>query len=151
MKEIQEKIRELIQPILDECHAFLVDMSVRNDRTGKLVQAFVDTDKGITIDECAHINRGLGRELDRLGIFQTPYRLEVSSPGLEKPLSLLRQYNKNIGRRLKVAYRKEGATATFVGTLVSVREKLLEFRTDADESVTLDLSQIIESKVELPW
>lgn len=151
MTEIQEKIRDLLQPILASGQAFLIEALVRNDRNGKLVQVFVDTDKGITIQECAQISRELGKELDRLGILQTSYRLEVSSPGTERPLILLRQYPKNVGRRFKVTYREGEATKQVVGTLVSVDETRLQFKPEDAESVTTDFSTIIESKVVLPW
>ena len=58
---------------------------------------------GITIDDCANLNRELSKELDEITLsLQDSYLLEVSTPGLDQPLKLKRQYKKNIGRRLKV-------------------------------------------------
>lgn len=151
MTEILEKLKELLIPIAESSGAFVVDVAVRNERGGKLIQAFVDTDKGITIGQCAEISRELARQLDLSTLIQTSYRLEVSSPGIDKPIRLLRQYNKNVGRRFRVKYQGGDPQKPFLGMLKNVNNEQLEFQTDAGEIVTIDFSKIIESKVELPW
>jgi len=151
MTEIREKIKEMLQPVLEAVGAFAVDIAVRNESGGKLVQVFADTDRGITIAECAQISRELGRELDRTNVVQTSYRLEVSSPGIDKPIRLLRQYHKNVGRRFKVTLRGAVPPIELIGTLRGVKGEQVEFLTDAGETVLIDFSKILESKVELPW
>ena len=149
--EIKQKLQELLTPILERHNAFLVDIVVRPERGAKILQTFLDTDRGITIDECAEISRELGRALSQEGFLQGPYHLEVSSPGTDKPLRLLRQFHKNVGRRFKVTYRQaEGPTTTF-GTLESVDENKLTFSTDSGGSIRLEFAQIVEAKEELPW
>jgi ribosome maturation factor RimP len=151
MTEIREKIKELLLPITLATDSFVVDVAVRNERGGKLIQAFVDTDKGITIDVCAEISRELARALDQSNIIQTSYRLEVSSPGIDKPISMLRQYPKNVGRRFKVTYQGAELQKPLIGKLQNVKGEQLEFQTDAGDVVSIEFSKIIESKVELPW
>ena len=151
MAEIKEKMQVLLAPILDAHAAFLIDATIRNERGGKLVQAFIDTDSGITIEECAEISRELAHELDRENLIQGSYRLEISSPGIDKPLKMLRQYKKNIGRRFKVVHQTIDAKATLVGKLEGVGEANLTFQVDSGDMVTLEFTKIIESKEELPW
>jgi len=151
MPEIKEEITSLLTPLLDQHQAFLIDVVVRNERGGKLVQVFLDTDIGVTIEQCAEISRELAEEMDRKSVIETSYRLDVSSPGIDKPLRLLRQYNKNIGRRFKVTYEKAGAKATIIGTLSKIEADLLTFAPDKGEPVTIRFSEIVESKEELPW
>jgi ribosome maturation factor RimP len=151
MLEIKETINSLLTAILDQHQAFLIDVVVRSERGGKLVQVLLDTDSGVTIEQCAQISRELAGEIDRKNLIETSYRLEVSSPGIDKPLKLLRQYHKNIGRRFKVTFEKTGAKATVVGSLSSVIEDKLTFVPDNGEPLTLRFSEIIESKEELPW
>jgi len=151
MTEILEKMRVLLSPILEHHGVFLVDTSVQNERGGKLLQVFVDTDKGITIEECAIISRELAQELDRANVFQGAYRLEVSSPGIDKPLRMLRQYRKNIGRRFVVRYQSAETPSTLVGKLQSVEGEKLTFETEKGENIALEFTKIIESKEELPW
>ncbi len=151
MTEIREKIKELLLPIVEASGAFVVDIVVRNERGGKLIQAFVDTDKGVTIADCAEISRELARALDRSSLIRTSYRLEVSSPGIDKPIRMLRQYQKNVGRKFKVTYQGAEPQKPLLGTLQNVNGDRLDFQTDAGEVVSIDFSKIVESKVELPW
>ncbi len=151
MAEILEKLSVLLSPILEHHGAFLVDVSSRPERGGKLIQAYVDTDKGITIEECAIISRHLAQELDRGNVVQGSYRLEVSSPGIDKPLRMVRQYRKNVGRRFKVIHQSAETRKTLVGKLRSVEDEKLTFETESGETITLDFTTIIESRVELPW
>jgi len=66
------------------------------------IQLFVDGDNGITVDKCAEISRYVESFLDSEGWVGERYVLEVSSPGMDKPLKLLRQYKKNLGRKVEV-------------------------------------------------
>lgn len=151
MTEILEKMKALLSPILDQHNAFLVDVSIQSERGGQIVQAYVDTDKGITIEECAIISREFAQELDRDNSMQGSYRLELSSPGIDKPLRLLRQYHKNVGRLFKVVHQSAETRTTLIAKLQSVDDEKLTFETEAGETVTLDFKTIIESKEELPW
>lgn len=151
MQEIKEKLKSLLTSILDQHQVYLIDVVVRNERGGKLVQVFVDTDVGITIEQCAEVSRELADHIDREKAIETSYRLEVSSPGIDKPVKLLRQYHKNIGRRFKVIFENAGIRASIVGALSSVDGDVLTFAPDKGEPVTVRFPEIIESKEELPW
>jgi len=151
MHEIKGKIKALLLSVLDQHQAFLIDVVVRNERGGKLIQVFVDTDIGVTIEQCAEISRELATEIERKNVMETSYRLEISSPGIDKPLTMLRQYRKNIGRRFTVTYQKLGAKVTIIGSLSSVVDDVLTFSPDKGEAVSIQFSEILESKEELPW
>jgi len=151
MTEIKRKIEELVEPLLPPHGAFLVDAQVRNERGGKMVQVFVDTDAGIRVEQCSAISRDIARELDLHPVFDGSYRLEVSSPGIDRPLKILRQYQKNTGRRFKVKYAGDPEPKFLSATLVSVAGDRVTFQPDKGEVVTLLFSDIIESKEELPW
>ena len=80
---------------------FIVDVNVSRHAPRKVLIS-VDADQGITIDDCAEISRQLSKTLDENGLIEDNYSLEVSTPGVEHPLKLKRQYRKNIGRKLKL-------------------------------------------------
>jgi ribosome maturation factor RimP len=89
---------------------FLVEVRVT---PGNNIKVFIDGDAGVTIDRCVIINRALYKQLEEEGLFPDGnFSLEVSSPGLDEPLRLHRQYEKNIGRNIEVVLndgtRKEG-------------------------------------------
>ncbi len=150
--EIKQKIRDVSGPLLETHGAFLVDVQVRLERAGVLLQIFVDTDKGITIDQCAQISRELRTFLEgQRTLGDTDFRLEISSPGMDKPLTMLRQYPKNVGRRFSIRFASAPEPASLTGVLTQVAGDVLTFQPDGGEPISLSFDQIIESKEELPW
>lgn len=96
----EHRIRELVEEkIADREDLFIVSIDVINN---KIVEILVDGDQGIAIDDCVKISRHVGFHLEEEEVFDNAYRLEVSSPGVDKPLKLLRQFIKNIGRNVRV-------------------------------------------------
>ncbi|MFC5411019.1 ribosome maturation factor RimP [Larkinella bovis] len=101
--DVKAKVNELLQPYLNEGQYFVVDIQVSPSRTRAKITVLLDSDTGITIDECAVISRKLGNQLEELEVFDgQAFTLEVSSPGIDEPLVLKRQYFKNVGRQIEV-------------------------------------------------
>lgn len=98
------RIVDLLQPYLQAGQFYIVDVQVVGRQGGRIkVTILLDSDTGITIDECADISRRLGTQMDELNFFgESAFTLEVSSPGVDYPLSFPRQYVRNIGRSLVV-------------------------------------------------
>lgn len=125
---IKEQLEVLLNPMLDEDNIFLVDIIIKPSKVSQKITILLDSDEGITIQECTSISRRLAKQLEELEVFSEAYTLEVSSPGLDQPLILLRQYRKNLGRNLKVTLK--------TGEIVS------GVLTEADENtVTLQLPE----------
>ena len=82
----------------------------------------IDGDKGVTIDDCANLSRELSKAFDDAQFLEESYTLEVSTPGLDQPLKLKRQYIKNIGRRIKVHTQQH----TLEGKLVEVSDEKIK-------------------------
>jgi ribosome maturation factor RimP len=92
--------KEISEAISDDPGTFLVDIRIRPTNNFKV---FLDADNGLTIEECVSLNRKLYKRLEEEGFFPDgDFSLEVSSPGLDEPLKLHRQYVKNIGRKVEV-------------------------------------------------
>ena len=100
--ELVENIRNLVESKLTDNSQFVVDVVVKGQKGPRKVLIVIDGDNGVTIDDCANLSRELSKTLDDLQLFDDSYTLEVSTPGLDQPLRLRRQYTKNVGRRIKV-------------------------------------------------
>jgi ribosome maturation factor RimP len=111
-----EEIRKLAESALVEGQ-FIVDI-LASLKGQKKILVLVDGDQGLHIDDCAEISRKLSKALDDSGFIEENYMLEVSTPGVEHPLKLKRQYIKNIGRNVKVKL----ADKTVEGRLVEINE-----------------------------
>ncbi len=98
--EIQAKLSDLVTESLKTGH-FLVDVVASAKNLSKIT-IVIDGDAGVTIDDCGELSRSVSAKLDDLDFGSAKYVLEVTTPGLDHPLKLKRQYHKNIGRGLKV-------------------------------------------------
>lgn len=100
MEQIVEKIKAFTEDIITDSSLFVVDLFIKPTHN---VKVFLDGDKGISIDVISKINRALYKKLEEAALFPDgDFSLEVSSPGIDKPLKLQRQYPKNIGRSVHV-------------------------------------------------
>lgn len=93
------------------------------------IQLFIDGEQGVTIDRCVALNRSLYKQLEEGSLFSgADFSLEVSSPGLDEPLKLLRQYQKNIGRNVEIVLKdgakKEGKLESATDQGIIVEEKV---------------------------
>jgi ribosome maturation factor RimP len=105
LMDLVEEIRDLATLNLSS-DKFVVEVLISGKKIPKRVLIIIDGDHGITIDDCAGLSRKLSKELDQRAFFgEENYMLEVSTPGLDHPLKLKRQYYKNIGRGLKVKFQ----------------------------------------------
>jgi ribosome maturation factor RimP len=116
--DLVDEIRKLVEGNLSP-DKFVVEVLVSGKKIPKRVLIIIDGDQGVTIDDCADLSRILSKEFDERNFFgDDNYLLEVSTPGLDHPLKLKRQYFKNTGRSLKVV----GKTATLEGKLKEVAD-----------------------------
>jgi ribosome maturation factor RimP len=101
MNETVKTIEGLIQEILSgEPGYFLVEVKIKPINN---VKVYLDGDQGISIEKCVQVNRALYKRLEATTLFPPgDFSLEVSSPGLDEPLKLHRQYRKNIGRQVEL-------------------------------------------------
>lgn len=100
--DLVEEIKKIASAKLTNESQFIVDVVVSSKKGPKKVLVLLDGDHGITIDDCADLSRELSKTLDEIKELEESYTLEVSTPGLDQPLVLHRQFKKNIGRGLKV-------------------------------------------------
>ncbi len=117
---VKEKIVELLSTLLEDDKFFIVEVQVSASKVRQKVTVLIDSDAGISIDECAEISWKLGEMLETQEVLPDAYTLEVSSPGVDYPLAMPRQFRKNIGRTLRVI-AKDGAEKK--GKLISADEE----------------------------
>lgn len=143
--DITAKLRELAEASLLDPSQFLVEVVVSNRNLSKIT-VIIDGDKGISIDDCGRISRGLSEKLDELDFGTDHYVLEVSTPGLDHPLKLKRQFQKNTGRGLKIHLRDkriiEGKLADVEDEKITVRQQEKEGKMIVEKEVTIAFEEI---------
>ena len=142
---IVEKIKSLLQQKFQEEgfeDCYLVEI---NTLPNNKVEVFVDSDSGINFVKCRSISRFLENEIDEKGWLGEKYTLDVSSPGIGRPLKFARQYAKNVGRKLEVK-KLSGGSQT--GILISVADTaiILEEKTRVKEGKK-KVNKIIQTEI----
>ena len=153
--DLKARIIELVHDNLMNEQHFLVDVIISSNKGPRKVLILVDGDEGITIDDCATLSRKVGFQLEEGEAIEDKYTLEVSSPGVDFPLSMNRQYKRNIGRKLKVI---TADNIEFVGNLLEVGEESIKLNKEikkgkkkAFEEVDLPFSDINKAIVQVSF
>lgn len=148
---IIEKVRRLIAPLFDEKYLHLVDIEMRGSGKNQVLSIYADTEKGITLNEITRLTTDISDLLDlHPEVVPGSYRLEVSSPGLDRPLKYLWQYRKNVGRLLKIRYREQEEEKEVVGDLLEVTETDIVLRVKKQEK-RIPLQAIERATVKVKW
>ena len=147
---IEKRVTELVEEkIADMPNLFLVDVKMHSN--GKLI-VLVDGDNGIGIADCVAISRHVGFHLEEENVIEEAYNLEVSSPGIDTPLVLKRQYAKNIGRNLAIKMddgtKREGKLLIAGDDSITIEEIVKEKGKKAETvESTIPTDKITETKV----
>lgn len=144
---VSEKIRELILPILDREGVELIDMIYRREGRRMALRILADTPLGITISECAELNRKIGEELDGSDIDLENYILEVSSPGLDRLLVTKRDFERKLGKELNVIIKipVPGKDNLYTGKLEFAGEDNITIRTRSGEEIDIAYDSIAKA------
>jgi ribosome maturation factor RimP len=145
-----DRLKGLLSPVIGNHGAFLVDLSLKGDARRELLEVFCETEKGITIDQCAEISGEILPLIDSSRVLGETFRLEVSSPGVGAPLKDKRQYRANIGRLMVVKYRDGTDVKQTEGDLAELTDDKIILKTEM-ASVEIGFDSILESRVKIRW
>ena len=141
-EQYEEKAEKLIAPIIEENQFELVDMEYVKEGSNWYLRAYIDKPGGITIEDCEGVSRAFSEVLDKEDYIENSYILEVSSPGLSRPLKKERDYERSIGKNVEVrTYQWIDRQKEFVGMLKSYDQNTITIEIEGEEKV-LEKSQI---------
>ena len=143
-----QTIGQLLQPLLVD-DIFLVSIKIKPTNNYKV---YIDADSGLGIEKCTRINRALYKQIEENGLHPDGnFSLEVSSPGVDEPLKLLRQYKKNIGRNVEVTLldgiKKEGLLKEAAEESITIQETTGKGKKAVTADVAIPFSGIKQTTV----
>lgn len=148
-RAIVDKIRSLVKPILEEEGIELVDIEFRPKGKRWLLRIYIDKDGGVNLGDCERISREVGTLLDVEDLIDHPYNLEVSSPGLTRPLRSLDDFKRFKGRLCKVVTKKSiNGKTDFLGEIVDVTEEEIKVK-ERKGQVAIPFGVIKKANLEL--
>jgi ribosome maturation factor RimP len=141
-------IKETIENILQDCGVELYDTEVASEGERKIFRIYITSNDGITLDKCAEVTHILSPILDLDPPMNGAYTLEVSSPGIERPLKSFKQFKSSIGEMVKV---KLINTDKIIGKLEEVNESQITLLEDDGEKTTIKFEDIDKARTYFKW
>jgi len=149
----RKRLETLVQPILAATDLELVQVQIVPGPKQRQIRLFVDRPGGVDVATCGRLSRELTRRLDEELGPEVAYRLEVSSPGMKRPIWTLAHYERFAGERVRfeLAVPREGRVR-YHGQIEGVVGERVRLTSDEGETFELGLSDIAQARVELdPW
>jgi len=138
-----ETLKELVAALLSERGAELVELTYRKEGSKAVLRVLADTPNGICLDECTTLNEVIGEALDRKNLIQESYLLEVASPGLDRPLLHVHDFERVLGKPIRLIFKHPIAgKADVEGVLESVQDEKLILRLNNEMKETYSLKDL---------
>jgi len=135
-----DKIKEVIEPVIQEEKAELVEIIFRKEGGRQVLKLLVDKDNGIQMADCVSLNEKIGQALDQADIIQESYVIEVDSPGIDRPFKTKRDYERALGRLVRV---------TLVERIADKKEYIARLEEVSDAGVKIDVKK--KGIIEIPF
>jgi ribosome maturation factor RimP len=154
---ICEQIGRIAQPILDSKHLELVDIEYVRMGKDAVLRLFIDKDGGIALDDCAEVSHELSVILDVEEIITCNYTLEVSSPGLDRPLKKTEDYLRYSGRMIKVRTYDQflddsgNKRKTFLGILDGLVDGCVKITLKEGQTASIPIDRIAKANLEFEF
>jgi ribosome maturation factor RimP len=149
---IPDQLRKGIEESVARAGAQVIDLIIRGEKGTRVVEVFVDSEGGVTSDLCSTISKDVSKAIEESDLLQGAYRLDISSPGIDRPLRFPWQYRKHIGRALQVKSRGGDEAETIAGVLLAVEEDVIVIQPGKkDPGRRILFRDVLEARVKAPW
>ena len=144
--QLKDDIRSLLEVPLKQEGAVIADMVLSQYKSNSTLRLFIYSDNGTNLEECARISRLVGDIIDGTDYFERGYTLEVSSPGLDRPLTTLQDFKYRIGETVRLEFhdKRKKVTAEIVGTDEAMDTVLLKNETG---DISVEMAEIERGKI----
>lgn len=142
-EDYERKTEEILLPITDSYNFELVDVEYVKEGGNYFLRAYIDKEGGITIDDCAVVSRALSDKLDEKDFIEEAYILEVSSPGLGRPLKKDKDFKRSLGEEVEIrTYKAIDKQKEFIGILKSFDSETVTIEMDEEQEMSFARSDI---------
>jgi len=147
--DIVKNIKDLAEPLAEEHNLFVVDIELKTHGGHTEVWVLLDSEEGgVSLDICAEISKELGFLTEAHDLFDKKYRLNVSSPGLSRPLSDRRQYPKNEGRVATIKFKNnDGEYIKIEGVITGIEDDIVAITDEEEVETKIPFDNIVETKI----
>ena len=142
-EQYEERTEQLVMPIVDENNFELVDIEYVKEAGNWFLRVYIDKQGGITIDDWELVGRALSEELDKGDFIEDSYILEVSSPGLGRPLKKEKDFERSIGKEVEVRlFQAINKQKEYIGILTSYDKDTVTVELEEENPLTIQRKNI---------
>ena len=139
MGKVSEQVFALVAPIAESFGLEVIEVLYEKKYDGMNLTVVIDKDGGVTIDDCEKLHRAIDGPLDELDPIDTAYILNVSSPGIDRPLKTERDYKRNLNKKISVKlYKPLDNKKVYDGVLVSFDEETFTIQQKNDKLISFN-------------
>ena len=147
MTSLEKKIEDLVKPIIENLGYKVYDVIYQKEGKDNYLKIFIDSDKGIDLNDCEKVNNSVNNILDEKDYIKAQYYLEISSPGLERNLRRDEQFLDNINKKIEVhLYNSINNNKTVTGILKEYNENNIVM-----DDIKIEKSNITSAKTIYNW
>lgn len=151
-EEYEQRAERLLMPVIQANGFELVDVEYVKEAGTRYLRAYIDKEGGITIDDCELVSRAFGDLLDAEDFIEESYVLEVSSPGLGRPLKKEKDFARSIGKDVEIKlFKPLGKEKEFFGTLKAYDGTSVTIARESGDELTLERSAIALIRLAFDW
>jgi ribosome maturation factor RimP len=146
MSLLDENIKEIVTKVVKKNGFLLIDLILRGTEHNRVIEVYFDGENDVSADNCASVSREIESQLNDLLVKHPDFRLDVSSPGIDRPLKFLKQYQKHVNRKFDISYRSGEEIRKLSGKLAAIEGDYLTFISNNKE-VIINFNNIVKANV----
>jgi ribosome maturation factor RimP len=152
--DVMQRVEDLVRPLTSSLGFELVELEYKREGRHMVLRLYIDKEGGITLDDCAAVSKEVSAVLDVEDIVPDRYTLEVSSPGLNRPLKSRADYDRHIGRLVKIktleliADDAGNRRKTFLGELLGLDGDLIRVKLREGQTAAIPLGDVAKANLE---
>ena len=149
--KLLQEVRQVVEPILESQGFELVDLEYQRESRGWVLRIYLDREGGITLDDCTGVSHEVGAVLEVKDIIPNAYILEVSSPGLTRPLKKPEDFNRFRNQLVKIKlYQPLNGRRNFKGTLLGLEGETVRVEVEG-QVFDIPLPSIAKANLEIDF
>ena len=150
MDAVIDRVREFAESLLPAMGLELFDVQFRREGHGWVLRLVVDKEDGVTLDDCSQVSRETSDFLDVEDIIDHPYHLEVSSPGLERPLRSVDECRRHLGKKARIKLKEEvDSHRVIIGELTAADNNHIAVRSEQGKTHRLEWENVQKARLTL--
>lgn len=150
--DVGGRIWTIAQEVVSDLGFELIDVELTGSRSRQVIRVYIEKPGGILISDCVAVSRELGERLDQKDAIENSYCLEISSPGIERSLRKIQDFERYVGHRVRIRLKgMQRRKREIVGQLIEVDGSSIRMLLENEEKVSFPLADIAKANLDVDW